>query len=165
MAQVGHECSRRFMGFLEGPAGLTSAIAAIGARENVALAEDAAGKIVRQQIASDLAERTAGAQYPMFYVYCEKVSNQLREKFRTFSGKVRLSAEVRVSHERLEELGKLTELYAEALTGVLDAHRGDWGGGLFYGGGYEVTFQPIRHGGRNFVQSAKVTFEVEASLG
>jgi hypothetical protein len=104
-------------------------------------------------------------QYPVFYVYCEKISNQLREKFRTFSGRARMAVEVRVSQEGLEELGRKTELYAEAVTDVLDRNRGDWGGGLFYGGGYEVAFGAVKRGGKGFVQTAKIGFDVEVSLG
>jgi len=165
MAQVANQSVSRLADLLGGPAGLASSVAAISMREQVWLAGLQPERILRQQIAADLAERTAGAQYPLFYVYCEKVSNQLREKFRTFSGKARLSVDVRASHERLEELGRITELYAEAVTDVLDTHRGDWGGGVFYGGGYEVTFGPVKQGGKGFVQAAKVGFEVEVSIG
>jgi hypothetical protein len=73
--------------------------------------------------------------------------------------------EVRVTHERLEELGRQLELHAEAVTDVLDSNRGDWGGGIFYTGGYEVTFAGMKHGGKNFIQSAKVAFEVDVSIG
>jgi hypothetical protein len=51
----------------------------------------------------------------------------------------------------------------DAVTQVLDANRGSWGEGAFYAGGYEVSFDPIRHGGKNFIQSAKVSFEVDLS--
>jgi hypothetical protein len=57
------------------------------------------------------------------------------------------------------------ELYVEAITGVLDANRGDWGNGVFYGGGYEVTFGASKHGGKNFLQAARVTFDVDVSIG
>jgi hypothetical protein len=72
---------------------------------------------------------------------------------------------VRVSHDRLESLDQLLELHVEAVTDVLDSHRGDWGGGIFYAGGYEVTFAGAKHGGKNFVQSAKVVFDVNVSIG
>jgi hypothetical protein len=48
---------------------------------------------------------------------------------------------------------------------VLDAHRGDWGGGMFFAGGYEVSFGTTKHGGKNFIQAAKVTFDVDVSIG
>jgi hypothetical protein len=125
----------------------------------------AAQQIVTQNTAPDLAEKTAGAQYPAIYVYCGKVNNLLREKFRTFSGEAQMVAEVRVSQDRLDGLEAQTQLFAEAVTGALDVKRGDWGDGMFFGGGYEIGYGPVKHGGRNFLQIAKVTFTVEVSIG
>ena len=116
-------------------------------------------------MAPELAERTAGVQYPVFYVYCEKITNELREKFRTFSGKARLAVDVRASSDRLESLGQNLALLVEAVTDVLDTHRGDWGGGIFYAGKYEAAFGQTKHGGKNFIQTAKVSFDVEVSIG
>ena len=47
---------------------------------------------------------------------------------------------------------------------VLDFSRGDWGDGMYYAGGYQVTFGSVKHGGKNFVQSAKVIFEIGVSI-
>lgn len=165
MAQVANECVKRLAERLGAQTGLAASVALIAEREGVWLGEITGERVVRQQVAPELAEKTAGAQYPVFYVYCEKVVNQLREKFRTFSGKARLAVEVRASHERLEELGRAAELYAEAVTDVLDRSRGDWGSGLFYAGGYEVLFGAVKRGGKGFVQTAKIGFEIEVSLG
>jgi hypothetical protein len=55
------------------------------------------------------------------------------------------------------------QLYTSAVTDVLDLHRGEWGAGLFYAGGYRVEFGSVRRGGRSFLQTAKVLLEVEAS--
>jgi hypothetical protein len=87
----------------------------------------------------------------------------LIEKFRKFSGKIRTVAEVRVSQDRIEGLEDQVRLYADAVTQILDTNRGSWGQGLFFTGGYEVRFEPIQHGGRNFLQLAKVIFEVDLS--
>jgi hypothetical protein len=150
---------------LGSPTGLPHTLAAISSRENVALGEIAPQQVLSQNVAPDLAERTAGVQYPVFYVYCEKLSNLLREKFRTYSGTARLAVDVRVTHDRLEDLMRLLELHVEAVTNVLDSQRGDWGGGMFFAGGYEVTFGGTKHGGKNFIQGAKVTFDVDVSIG
>ena len=53
----------------------------------------------------------------------------LTEKFRTFSGKVRTVAEVRVSQDRIEGIEEQLRLYVDAVTQVLDANRGSWGQG------------------------------------
>jgi hypothetical protein len=34
---------------------------------------------------------------------------------------------------------------------------------MFYAGGYDVEFGPVKRGGKNFLQSAKVSFEVDVS--
>ena len=42
-------------------------------------------------------------------------------------------------------------------------NRGDWGDGFFYPGGYELAFGSVKQGGKNFLQIAKATFELEIS--
>jgi len=37
-------------------------------------------------VALELVERATAVHYPAVNVYCEKIANQLVEKFRTFSG-------------------------------------------------------------------------------
>jgi hypothetical protein len=53
--------------------------------------------------------------------------------------------------------------YVDAIVQVLADSRGDWGDGIFYGGGYQITFGGVRHGGRNFLQLAKISFVLEIS--
>ena len=77
--------------------------------------------------------------YPTIHVYCGKAVNQLREKFRTFSGEAHMTIELRVSQDRLEGLETMLQVYADAVTRVLEESRGDWGDGVFYGGGYEIA--------------------------
>ena len=54
-------------------------------------------------------------------------------------------------------------MYVDAVCALLDDSRGDWGDGAFYAGGYEVAFEAVARGGKNFLQRAKVKFEVEVS--
>ena len=82
--------------------------------------------------------------YPSLNVYCEKIANTLKEKFRSFSGSVQMTIEVRHSQDRLDGLQDALELYVDSVTQVLDAERGDWGSGMFYAGGYEVTLATDR---------------------
>jgi hypothetical protein len=114
-------------------------------------------------VASDLAEKTAGARYPVVNVYCEKIINDQVEKFRTFSGRVQIVAEVRLSQDRLAGLTDTLEIFVDAVGDVLSKNRGDWGDGMYYGGAYEVMFTAVKHGGKNFIQSAKVTFDIGVS--
>jgi hypothetical protein len=46
---------------------------------------------------------------------------------------------------------------------LLDDSRGTWGNGCFYSGGYEVQYEPVARGGQNFLQRARVGFEIEVS--
>jgi hypothetical protein len=116
-----------------------------------------------ENVAAELAEKTAGAWYPGLYVYCDRVINDQVEKFRTFSGRVRVGIDVRHSQDRLEGLADSMELLVDAVGDVLATNRGDWLDGMFYGGKYEVSLGPVKHGGKNFIQTAKVTFEIGVS--
>jgi len=165
VAQTCSAVTKQTADMLRGQTGLAFSVAAAASRADVKLETLEPEQVVAQNIGFETAERSAGAKYPSVYVYCEKLSNLQTEKFRTFSGKAKMVVDVRVSQDRLEEIQRRLELYAEAVTDVLDAHRGNWGAGMFYGGGYEVTFNAIRHGGKNFMQTAKVTFDVDISLG
>lgn len=136
----------------------------MAAAEGISLAEIGMSQLISQNVATELIERSATTKYPALFLYCDRVTNLLTEKFRTFSGKVRMVVEVRVSQDRLEGLERQVQLYVDAVTNVLDGHRGDWGEGMFYPGGYEVQFGAIKHGGRNLLQVAKVVFEVHMSV-
>jgi hypothetical protein len=111
--------------------------------------------IIAQNASVDISEKTGHAHYPAVLVYCDKVSNTLREKFRQFSGKAHMVVEVRHSQDQAA--------YVDAVCALLDDSRGDWGGGAIYGGGYEVSYEAVGRGGKNFLQRAKVGFDVEVS--
>lgn len=165
MARTARNALRLLSTRMQAETGLPYTVAAVADRENTALAAITVSQIVSQHAAADLLEKSVGAQYPRVHLYCEKITNQLKEKFRTFSGTVRLVAEVRASQDRVENLEPSLLLYVDAVTDVLDSHRGDWGEGYFFTGGYEVTFSPMKHGGKNFIQSAKISFDLNASQG
>ena len=165
MARTARNALRLPSNQMQAETGLPYTVAAVADRENTALAAITVSQIVSQHAAADLLEKSVGAQYPRVHLYCEKITNQLKEKFRTFSGTVRLVAEVRASQDRVENLEPSLLLYVDAVTDVLDSHRGDWGEGFFFTGGYEVTFSPMKHGGKNFIQSAKISFDLNASQG
>jgi hypothetical protein len=150
MARTGSVATRKFVEFLTAPdTGVNQALAGLAADTGVMLAELPLERIASQNVAADLAERSTAVKYPVVQV---------------FSGKVRTVAEVRVSQDRLEGMETQTQLYVDAITQVLDTNRGSWGEGAFFTGGYEVTFDPVKHGGRNFLQIAKVSFEVDVSI-
>jgi hypothetical protein len=120
--------------------------------------------IIQGYAGADLLEKSAGSRYPSVFVYCDRIVNKLVEKFRTFSGTTELVVEVRVSHEHIEELHRQLNAYVQAVTYVLDRNRGIWRQGVFHAGAYEITFQPIKRGGKNFTQSARVRVETHVSV-
>jgi hypothetical protein len=163
MARVGSQALQKVMEMLQSEESLPAAVAAISAAEGVELPVLKPAQIRALNAAPDVVERSAGARFPSLHVYCERVSNLLREKYRRFSGTVRMAVEIRDSRDRIEGLEDEVRYYADAVAQVLDSNRGDWGDGVFYPGGYEVTFGPVKQGGKNFLQSAKATFDLEVS--
>lgn len=119
--------------------------------------------IAAQNTPIEIAEKSLQAKYPAIQVYCDKLSNVLKEKFRTFSGTAHLIIEIRSSQDRLEGTDSTLNLYAEAVCNILDGARGDWGNGAFYAGGYDALFGPVRHGGNNFIGTVKIGFEIDIS--
>jgi hypothetical protein len=149
---------------LAGAAGLSDKVGQLSLTSALQIPQISASDILERHVAADVAEKTSGVRYPIVYVYCEKVVNDLREKFRTFSGTAELSVDIRISHEHMDDLQSLLQNYVEAVTDVLDKRRGQWAKGVFYSGGYEIHFGPIKRGGRNFIQAAKVDLIVNVSV-
>src|SRR5260370_38636230 len=163
MTQIGCVGNRKAMAVLIASGGVPDTVDALSAQQQVTLPAISAQQIVSQNVAPELSDRTTASKYPLIYVYCGKIVNQLREKFRTFSGNAQMVVDVRVSQDRIGDMESHLQFYADAIMQVLDNHGGDWVDGVFYGGGYEVTFAAVKHGGRNFIQTAKVAFVFEIS--
>ncbi len=157
MSGIGNSVTNRLVQMLKAPDGLPSTLATL------ALPSIADRQIVTQNLPLEIAERAFDIRYPTIHIYCEKLANELAEKFRTFSGKAVLAIELRVSHDRVESLDYAVHSYVDALTQVLDASRGDWGNGMYYTGGYQAEFTPIKKGGRSFYQMARITLTVRVS--
>ena len=164
MAKLGSMATRQVQDLMAGPAGVNLRLTNLRSATQASALDPGPLEVRAQNAAADLAERGETTRYPMMLIYCEKVANQLTEKFRTFSGTVQMSAEVRHSKDRLEGLEEGLEVCADAVTQVLDENRGDWGRGMYYAGGYQVTYGAVRRGGLNYIQAAKVTFEIGVSI-
>ena len=115
-----------------------------------------------QNISPELLEKSNNAAYPSVSVYCEKLNNTLREKFRTFAGTARLVVELRNSDDRLDGMDS-TNLYVDLISAGLDKVRGEWLPGVFFNGSYEVTYSAVKAGGKHLLQIAKVVLEVDVS--
>jgi hypothetical protein len=163
MPQIATMTTNKLMAILAGSEGVPAAVTAFSQTQNLSLAPVSTGQIIAQNVAPDLSEHSRGSNYPLVYVYCTKVTNQLREKFRTFSGNAEMVIEFRTSQDRLDDIQTNLQSYIDAVTQVLDDNRGDWGDGVFYAGGYELTYGGVKHGGRNFLQLGKVSLVLEIS--
>ena len=164
MAQTGSQVAVKLVELLRAQDGGVSAVLAdLADREDLGLGLTQMAWVKAENVSPELAERSTGAKYPAIHVYCERVSNTLREKFRTFSGKARMVLEARVSQDRLDLIEQHSQLLVDAITTVLDSSRGDWGQGMLYSGAYEVVYGGVKSGGKNFLQITKVTFEVDVS--
>ncbi len=162
--RIGSLAARKVIQRMTAPAGVSANLAALTVGAEQQPAQLNAAQIRHQNVAADLAERGDPVVYPAANVYCEKIVNGLVEKFRTFSGTLQMVIELRTSQDRLGGLQEGLELYADAVMQMLDANRGDWGDGMYYGGGYQVVFSAVKHGGKNYLQTAKVTFEIGVSI-
>jgi hypothetical protein len=165
MLQIAGSSTKKVLGVLAADHGVPAAVEALVLQQGMKLSAVGPQQIIGQNVAADLAEQSTMSNYPLIYVYCNKVVNQLREKFRTFSGDAQMVVEARVSQDRLDQIETNLQAYVDAITQVLDNSRGDWGDGVIFDGGYEVTFNGVKHGGRNFLQIAKVAFTLEISAG
>ena len=163
MAKIASDVAYHVTQILKADDGLTPLIAEFALDADLREQPIGASHVLGRNVSPEIAEKSTGAVYPTFHVYCDKVNNALREKFRTFSGTARMTVEVRASQDRLEMLEQRLGVYVDAVTAVLDGKRGDWGLGMFYTGGYDIAIAPVRHGGRNFLQVAKVSFDVQVS--
>jgi hypothetical protein len=118
---------------------------------------------LRVSAALDSYEKSTTVRYPAATVYCTKLKNTQTERFRMFSGTATVVLEIRVSGERAEELEADLNTYVQAACEVLDASRGPWSTIGTYGGAYEVKFQATKAGGKQFMKSAQIEFEIQIS--
>jgi hypothetical protein len=157
--------TQKLLGILAAGSGLAAALEALNVQQGLTLPRITPQQIIAQNVTPEISDLSTVDNYPLVYVYCTKVVNRLREKFRTFSGEAQMMIEARVSQNRLDQIETHLQAYMDAITQVLDDNRGDWGNGAFFDGEYEATFGGVKHGGRNFLQIGKVALTLEISAG
>jgi hypothetical protein len=163
ITKIGSAVTGKVLQRMAGPGGVNAGLGSLtlSEREFAGLVDTT--QIRAQNVAADLAERATRVTYPAVNVYCEKLVNDLREKFRKFSGSAHMAIELRHSQDRLEGIQDRLDIYVDATMQMLHGSRGDWGDGMFYGGQYQVAYGPVKQGGKNVTQMAKVTFEIGVS--
>ena len=122
------------------------------------------GSILNLSAPLDAYEKTTTVRYPAATLYCERLRNTQMEKFRVFSGNALLVVEIRVSGARAEDLETALNSYVEAACRVLGASRGAWTNVATYSGTYDVKFQAMRPGGKQFTKAAQIEFEIQVSI-
>lgn len=142
--------------------GVNTALADIGARDIVYLPRLAEENTLIQNVAAKMADENEPVTYPAVYLYCDRMDNEQLEKFRKFSGRMWLIADIRVSAERFVDLGSYLARYVEAVTTVLASHLGKWTENVAYSGAHKVRFLKVENGGQNFVERAQIEIELQA---
>lgn len=151
-------------GLLSAPEGIQATSSELIETDGLQFSALTGAEVTEMFVGSDTAEKAGNVPYPAVHVYCDKVANTLKEKFRTFSGTASLNVEIRVSDDQLASLNQRLLLYTGSVTAVLDARRGSWGDGIYYPGTYDIQYSPVKRGGRNFIQSARVHLEVHIGI-
>jgi len=149
---------------LRGSTGLPYTVTAVARRENRTLSEIPPERVYCRFAPAEVVEKTSSDKYPTVQVGCERLINNFKAKFCRFSGAARLFIEIRVFNTRLQLLGEDLELYVDAVIEVLDGSRGDWGGGMQYGGSYEVAVAPVKQSAGGYLQSARVVVDLDVSI-
>lgn len=111
----------------------------------------------------DIYEKSAGVRYPVACIYCTRLKNTQHEKFRMFSGVATLVIEIRVSGENAGVVEKSLNSYVEAACEALYKSQGSWTSVGTYSGAYDVKFQAMRQGGKQFLKSAQIELEIQVS--
>jgi hypothetical protein len=146
---------------LQGDAGLGSASERAGASAEWPRA--VVNPQVSAHVPAELCE-DGSISYPVIHVYCERITNQLAEKFSSFSGLVDIVIEIRVSDDSPERIGQVTSREVEAVLRLLHIHRGQWADGVYFGGKYEVHFAPVKRGGTSLLQVSRIKLPVHIRL-
>jgi len=161
MIQISRAVTEYIASHLSAASGLNATLSVLRRADPHSAAE--IRSFLSRNVSAELLEKANQAAYPTVLVYCEKLNNTLKEKFRTFSGSARMTVEVRNSDDRLEVLDRTTLVYTDAVCALLSNMRGSWTENMMYAGGYEVTYSAVKAGGKHFVQSTKITFDVDVS--
>jgi hypothetical protein len=162
MASIGSLVSAQVASLLRSTdAGIGAQMAELSTQSGTEAAAIGAAQIFEQS--APPSDYPFAERYPAIYVTCEKLSNLQSEKGRRFSGKARIAIECRLSQDRVDGLDAKVRLVADAVAETLFQSRGNWTDSMFFGGAYEVQYGAMKRGGKNVLQSAKITLDVDVS--
>ncbi len=142
---------------------LQQQIKAIAASCNVIVPIITDAQVVLSSATPDIGDKNIQLTYPRICLYSLGVKNAQIEKFRSLSGTVSVVGEVWASANLVNDADEWIHFYVEAMTNILRENIGDWGDGMFFSGIYDVQFQAPKSGGIGYVESAKVTCNLNVS--
>jgi hypothetical protein len=114
---------------------------------------------------AEFQELAGTTKYPAVQIYCEKVESRPSERLRPFSGRMTVVVEVRVSQDRLEGIMEQLLLYMDSVRSVVEASAGCIATGLYLSNEYEARIEPVKKGGLNYLQCAKICCTVIVNRG
>lgn len=117
---IGNTVTAKTVQLLTGSSGVNLKLEALALSGVTTAAPVGTAQILAENVALEIVERATPVHYPALNVYCEKLVNQLVEKFRTFSGVSQMAIEVRHSQDQLAGLQETVELYASAVMQTLE---------------------------------------------
>jgi hypothetical protein len=120
-------------------------------------------QIVLSSTPPGMGDKDLQLTYPRICLYAAGVKNTQKEKFRSLSGTVSVTAEIWASGDLISQTDQWIHYYVEAVTDILRQNIGDWGDGLFFSGMYDVQLKPPKPGGLGFVELATVTCVLNVS--
>ncbi len=138
-------------------------ISMIAASCNVTLPLINSAQVLLSSASAEMGDNNVQFAYPRVCLYSGGVKNSQTERFRSLSGTIAVTAEIWASGNLVTDIDTWIHFYVEAMTGILRQKIGDWGDGIFFSGMYDVQFQSPKAGGLGFVQSAKVTCNLNVS--
>jgi hypothetical protein len=141
----------------------TQQIAALAAASNANIPLITSDQVILSSASPILGDRDVQLTYPRVCLYSCGVKNTQVEKFVSLSGAVSVIADIWASSNLATDTDQWIHFYLEAFTALLRQNRGDWGQGLFFSGVYEVVLQPPQPGGLGFVQSGRVSCNLNVS--
>jgi hypothetical protein len=135
----------------------------VAAASNLTVPTITSSGVLLSSASAEIGDKDFQLTYPRICLYSTAVKNTHIEKFRSLSGTVSVTADVWASANLLQDTDQWIHFYVEAMTNILRQSIGDWGDGIFFSGVYDVQFQPLKVGGFGYVESAKVTCNVNVS--
>ncbi len=150
---------------LEGESGLSASVEALKQTYVADERQPAIAPVMFLRTPAETQEKAWPLKYPMVHIYCDRIEGRPVERLRRFSGRVRVVAEVRVSQDRLEGITQSLHHYVDGVRDVLERNTGCVGDGLYLSSEYEVQIEPVKKGGLNYLQTARIAWPVMVNRG